>query len=63
MDNGIGFDADDITAVLEKRKSVGLRSAIMRLENKMHATVTIHSRIGGKGTRVHIEIPNVRGDI
>ena len=63
MDNGIGFDADDIPAVLEKRKSVGLRSAIMRLENKMHATVTIHSRIGGKGTRVHIEIPNVRGDI
>ena len=59
-DNGIGFDANDIDSVIENKKSVGLKSAIMRLENKMNATVTIHSRAGGNGTRVRIDIPTVR---
>jgi sensor histidine kinase YesM len=59
-DNGIGFDANDINSVIENKKSVGLKSAIMRLENKMNATVTIRSHAGGNGTRVRIDIPTVR---
>ena len=60
MDNGVGFDASDMDSIMENRKSVGLKSAIMRLENQMKAKITIRSRIGGKGTRVHIEIPATR---
>ena len=61
LDNGTGFDATDITAVMENKKSVGLRSAVMRLENKMKAKVSIRSRANGKGTHIHIEIPTARG--
>lgn len=60
-DNGVGFDAENLNALLENKTSVGLRSALMRLENEMQATVSIHSRMNGKtGTRVHIEIPESR---
>lgn len=61
VDNGVGFDAENLSALLENKSSVGLRSALMRLENEMQATVSIRSHVGGKtGTRVRIEIPESR---
>lgn len=62
VDNGIGFDASNLDAMLENKSSVGLRSALMRLENEMKAKVTIHSRTDAaqSGTHVRIEIPESR---
>lgn len=62
VDNGVGFDASNLDAMLENKSSVGLRSALMRLENEMKAKVTIRSRTdtAQSGTRVRIEIPESR---
>ena len=62
VDNGIGFDASNLDAILENKSSVGLRSALMRLEKEMKAKVTIHSRTdtAQSGTHVRIEIPESR---
>lgn len=61
-DNGVGFDATNLDAMLENKSSVGLRSALMRLENGMKAKITIHSCTDAKrsGTQVRIEIPESR---
>lgn len=55
-DNGVGFDAYNVEKSLENKKSVGMRSAILRLENEMNATVSFHSGFGG--TQVRIDIPD-----
>ena len=61
VDNGVGFDAENLSALLENKSSVGLRSALMRLENEMQATVSIRSHVGSnKGTQVRIVIPESR---
>ena len=62
VDNGIGFDASNLDAILDNKSSVGLRSALMRLEKEMKAKVTIHSRTdtAQSGTHVRIEIPESR---
>lgn len=55
-DNGVGFDADNLQETLENKKAVGMRSAILRLESEMNATVTIRSN-AESGTQVRIYIP------
>lgn len=55
-DNGVGFDTYNVEKALENKKAVGLRSAILRLENELNATVTFHSGFGG--TQVRIDIPD-----
>jgi sensor histidine kinase YesM len=61
VDNGVGFDAENLSALLENKSSVGLRSALLRLENEMQATVSIRSHVGSnKGTQVRIVIPESR---
>lgn len=56
VDNGEGFDTRQLEQLLENKKSVGMRSAILRLENEMNATVSIQSD-AENGTRVRIRIP------
>ena len=55
VDNGVGFDTNQLSDTTQNPKSIGLRSAVMRLKNQMHATVSIHS--DATGTRVFIHIP------
>lgn len=61
-DNGVGFDTSILSDVFEERKSVGMRSAILRLEREMDAKVSIRSSTdpAHSGTCVEIEIPNKR---
>lgn len=58
-DDGVGFDTKEFWAGLKQRKTVGMKSALMRLENEMHATCDIQSSMtpGESGTRVKIRIP------
>lgn len=58
-DNGVGFDTKAFWAEFERRKSVGMRSAIFRLRNEMWAVCEIESRMdeGKSGTCVKISIP------
>ena len=58
-DSGIGFDTAKFWSELEERKSVGMRSAIFRLESEMKAACEIESSmiVGESGTCVRIYIP------
>ena len=57
-DNGVGFDPSLLDAVFEEKRSVGMRSAVMRLEKQMGAKVAILSSTtpGRSGTCVQIEL-------
>ena len=61
-DNGTGFDADAVFANLTELPSVGMRSAVMRLEKELGATVDVKSSTapGKSGTVIRIEIPDRR---
>lgn len=61
-DNGTGFDAETVFANLSELPSVGMRSAVMRLEKELGATVDIQSCMtpGKSGTVITIEIPDRR---
>ncbi len=61
-DNGVGFDTSILSDVFEEKKSVGMRSAILRLEREMDAKVSIRSSTdpAHSGTCVEIEIPGKR---
>lgn len=58
-DNGVGFDAAELKRKLETQNSIGLRSAITRLEKEMGCTVSISSSTNPRrsGTTIRIEIP------
>ena len=61
-DNGAGFDARSVFSKLSELPSVGMRSAVMRLEKELGATVDVKSSMipGESGTVVRIEIPDRR---
>ena len=61
-DNGSGFDADSVARKLADLPSVGMRSAVMRLEKELGAAVEISSCMipGKSGTVIRIEIPDRR---
>lgn len=61
-DNGTGFDADTVARNLAALPSVGMRSAVMRLEKELGAAVSIESSMipGESGTVIRIEIPDRR---
>ncbi len=61
-DNGAGFDAGSVFLKLSELPSVGMRSAVMRLEKELGATVDVKSSMipGESGTVVRIEIPDRR---
>lgn len=61
-DNGTGFDAESVAANLAGLPSVGMRSAVMRLEKELGAKVDIKSSMlpGKSGTVIRIEIPDRR---
>ncbi len=61
-DNGTGFDSEAVFANLPELPSVGMRSAVMRLEKELGATVDIRSSMtpGKSGTVITIEIPDRR---
>lgn len=56
IDNGTGFDTAQLEQAMQSKKAMGLRSAVLRLENEMNATVSIESS-SDIGTRVKIIIP------
>lgn len=58
-DNGVGFDVERFWDELEKRKTVGMRSAIFRLKNEMNAVIDIESskEAGCSGSLIKIQIP------
>lgn len=49
QDDGIGFDTSKLPEILKEKKSVGLRSAIYRIENEMRGICRIISRENGNG--------------
>lgn len=57
-DNGVGFDFDAMMREVTTggRDSHGLANLIFRFEKRMHAKVTVESRIG-VGTRITVAIP------
>lgn len=57
-DNGIGFDMKRYPEILKNGKSVGMRSAILRLEREMGGKCTVTSRTGveNSGTCIKIEL-------
>lgn len=61
-DNGVGFDTAELEHKLETQNSVGMRSAITRLEKEMGANVIIKSSTSQKhsGTTIRIEIPKIQ---
>lgn len=57
-DDGIGFDASNLKAIIEKKHSVGLRSAIYRIETEMKGQCRIFSKESGiEGTLVRMTLP------
>lgn len=61
-DNGVGFDSKELNEKLAAKKSVGFRSAKLRLEEGLGASVDIRSstKAGKSGTTVSIVIPEKR---
>ncbi len=61
-DNGVGFEINELCEKLAEKKSVGLRSAQMRLQDGLDAEVDIRSstKAGKSGTTVSIVIPEKR---
>ena len=58
MDDGMGFDAENLQTILSEKKSVGLRSAIYRIESEMRGKCSITSRENGEtGTLVKVILP------
>ncbi len=62
-DNGVGFDMSDLHDIVETKKSIGMKSSIMRIEKEMSGKVVVESSRdqGTSGTKVSIEIPIRRG--
>lgn len=58
-DNGVGFDTRKFWSELDNTKSVGMKSAIYRLESEMGAACKIKSsqKSGESGTCILIQIP------
>ena len=54
-----GFDVSSLKKTFDEGKSLGMRSAIYRLKNKMNGLYDIQSSMkeGASGTLIHIEIP------
>lgn len=63
QDDGVGFDTKEFWQGFENRKSVGMRSAIIRLENEMKAECQIESSMQEEcsGTCIKIILPQKRG--
>lgn len=61
-DDGVGFDTKEFWKGLKQRKTVGMKSALFRLEHEMHATCDIQSSMepDNSGTCVKIRIPEKR---
>ena len=59
QDDGVGFNTKEFWAGFENRKSVGMKSAIFRLENEMNAECQIESSMQeeSSGTRIKIILP------
>lgn len=62
-DNGVGFDISNFQKNLEQGKSVGMRSAIIRLKEGMKAECIVDSSQvpGSSGTSIQIKIPKNGG--
>ena len=62
-DDGIGFDLDKMEENIDRHKSIGLKSAMFRLQHEMGAGCDIQSKMDGEdhGTRVLIDLPIKRG--
>lgn len=58
-DNGVGFDSSKLREIMEEKKSVGLRSAIYRIENEMRGkcSITSSQEEGISGTKVQVMLP------
>lgn len=57
-DNGVGFNVEKISNILNEKKSVGLRSAFYRIESEMGGKCNITSRENGEtGTLVKVILP------
>jgi signal transduction histidine kinase len=58
-DNGIGMNVDELDQILGEKKSVGIRSAKMRLTEQLDADIRFISNTepGNSGTTVQIVIP------
>lgn len=63
LDDGVGFDVEDMRNQIEsgKRDSTGLRNMVLRFEKQMKAKVDIWSEVG-VGTSVIIQIPKGERD-
>ena len=58
LDDGVGFETENLQTILEEKKSVGLRSAIYRMESEMGGKCSIISQEQGiQGTFVRIILP------
>ncbi|MBR5453899.1 MAG: histidine kinase, partial [Clostridia bacterium] len=59
QDNGVGFDAYRIQDILETKKSMGMKSSILRIEKEMGGKVIVESSCvpGDSGTKITIELP------
>ena len=57
-DNGVGFDAENLQRIIDEKRSVGLRSAIYRIETEMKGQCRIISKESGiEGTIVRVTLP------
>ena len=58
-DDGVGFDTKEFWSQLEQRKSVGMKSAILRLQNEMNAVCEVKSNMKTEesGTFIKIKLP------
>lgn len=58
-DNGVGFDSSKLREIMDEKKSVGLRSAIYRIENEMRGkcSITSSQEEGISGTKVQVMLP------
>lgn len=57
-DDGVGFEVENLPTILNEKKSVGLRSAIYRIESEMRGECDITSRENGEsGTLVKVILP------
>ena len=56
QDDGVGFDVNNLQKILDEKKSVGLRSAIYRIESEMRGKCNITSS-EQEGTFVRVILP------
>lgn len=57
QDDGVGFDATKLSEIMEKKTSVGLRSAVYRIETEMRGKCSIASCENRGGTLVLVLLP------